>query len=61
MPLTLTDIPAVTNAALDLVRRIQTSLDPDGEKGKKVSRAELGEILKSCGRLVVAIGTAIAD
>jgi hypothetical protein len=61
MPLSLSDIPAVTEAALDLVRRIQTSLDPDGEKGKKVSRAELGEILKAAGRLVVAIGVAIVD
>ena len=61
MPLDLNDLPELTNAALDLVRVIRTSIDPDGERGKKVSRDELLAIMKASLRLLQEVVKALAD
>lgn len=61
MPLDLKDLPELTQAASNLVRVVGASIDPDGEKGKQVSRAELLAILKASAKLSLAVIAALAD
>jgi hypothetical protein len=61
MPLTLSDLPALTAAAQDLLQRLTSAIGPDSESGRRVSRAELLAILDSAGRLILAVVAALAD
>ena len=61
MPLTLDDAKTLSPAALALAKEIGDALAPDGDGGKKVSKAEARRIFTKLGELLVVLVKDVLD
>ena len=61
MPVTVTSLLTLTDELAAIAREIREASDEDGDRGKRVTLAELGRILLAGGKLVAHVGSMIAS
>lgn len=61
MPLTPAELAANLPRAVALARELRAALDPDGDGGRRLTRAERRRLVRVLGEILLAVGVDALD